>query len=159
MPVIVKEVGWGISPRTARLLADAGVAAIDVAGSGGTSWAEVEYHRTDDLLLRRLARTFVDWGIPTANTLMLVRETVPEMPLFASGGLRTGLDVAKCIALGANLVGLAAPFLKTAAISADAVLSEIDALKTELAVSMFLAGAEDIAALREPGRLVMEGSI
>lgn len=159
VPVIVKEVGWGISPRTARLLADAGVAAIDVAGSGGTSWAEVEYHRTDDLLLRRLARTFVDWGIPTADTLLLVREAVPEMTLFASGGLRTGLDVAKCIALGADLAGLAAPFLKAAAISADAVLSEIDALKTEFAVSMFLAGAENIAALREPGRLVMESFI
>ena len=158
-PVIAKEVGWGISPQTARLLADAGVAAIDVAGSGGTSWAEVEYHRTDDLLLRRLARTFVDWGIPTAETLMLVREAVPEIPLFASGGLRTGLDVAKCLALGADMAGLAAPFLKAAAVSADAVLSEINALKAELSVSMFLAGAESIVALRDPGRLITASSI
>ena len=155
VPVVVKEVGWGISPRTARLLADAGVAAIDVAGAGGTSWSQVEYHRTEDPLLRRLARTFADWGIPTADSLRLVREALPEMTLFASGGLRSGIDVAKSIALGAEVAGLAAPFLKAAAHSVEAVAEEIRAIEMELRVAMFASGARDLQALREPGRLLL----
>jgi len=158
VPVVAKEVGWGISPQTARLLGDVGVAAIDIAGSGGTSWSEVEYHRTEDPLLRRLARTFADWGIPTAESLLLVSETLPEMTLFASGGLRTGIDVAKSIALGADLAGMAAPFLKAAAISAEAVLEEIKAIILELRVAMFVSGARDLQALREPGRLIFNNS-
>ena len=156
VPVVAKEVGWGISPQTAQLLADAGVAAIDVAGSGGTSWSQVEYHRTEDPLLRRLARTFADWGIPTAESLLLVSELLPEMRLFASGGLRTGIDVAKSIALGADLAGLASPFLKAAARSTEAVLSEIEAISTELRVAMFVSGAGTLISLREPGRLVID---
>ena len=155
VPVIAKEVGWGISAQTARLLADAGVAAIDVAGSGGTSWSQVEYHRTEDPLLRRLARTFADWGIPTAESLLMVRETLPEMPLFASGGLRTGLDVAKCIALGADIAGVASPFLKAAARSVEAVTEEIRAIEMELRVAMFVSGARELNALRDPGRLIL----
>ncbi len=153
VPVIAKEVGWGISSQTAQLLADAGVAAIDVAGSGGTSWSQVEYHRNDDPLMRRLARTFADWGIPTAESLLLVRETLPGMLLFASGGLRTGVDVAKSIALGADLAGMAAPFLHAAADSAEKVAAEITAVVTELRVAMFASGARDLQALRDPGRL------
>ncbi len=154
VPVIAKEVGWGVSAQTARLLADAGVAAIDVAGAGGTSWSQVEYHRTDDPLLRRLARTFADWGIPTAESLLLVREALPEMRLFASGGLRSGIDAAKSIALGADVAGLASPFLKAAAQSAEAVVEEIRAIEMELRVAMFVSGARDLQALREPGRLI-----
>ncbi len=153
VPVIAKEVGWGVSPQTARLLADAGVAAIDVAGSGGTSWAEVERHRTDDPLLQRLARTFADWGIPTADSLQMLHQLMPDMPLFASGGLRTGLDAAKGLALGATLAGLAAPFLRAAAQSAAAVAAEIEALDAELRMAMFLSGSPHIDALRQPGRL------
>ena len=149
VPVIAKEVGWGISPRSARLLADAGVAAIDVAGSGGTSWAEVEYHRTSDPLLRRLARTFADWGIPTAESLQQVREILPHMTLFASGGLRNGIDVAKSIALGADLAGLAAPFLRPAVHGPEAVAAEIEALVAELRLTMFLTASADISALRK----------
>jgi isopentenyl-diphosphate delta-isomerase len=154
VPVIAKEVGWGISPQTARLLVNAGVAAIDVAGSGGTSWAAVEYHRASDPRLRRLAREFADWGIPTAESLLMVREVAPDIPLFASGGLRTGIDIAKCIALGADLTGIASPFLKAAAISAEAVYEEIQAVKHALRVAMFLAGAGRLNALRDYGRLV-----
>jgi len=154
VPVIAKEVGWGISPQTARLLADAGVAAIDVAGSGGTSWAEVEYHRTEDPRLQRLAREFADWGIPTADTLVMVREVLPDIPLFASGGLRTGIDIAKSIALGADLAGIAAPFLKAAVISAEAVYEEIQALMRSLRLAMFVSGAGDLNALRDHGRLI-----
>lgn len=157
VPVIAKEVGWGISPQTAQILADAGVAAIDVAGAGGTSWSQVEYHRNDNPMMQRLARTFADWGIPTAESLLLVSETLPEMILFASGGLRTGIDVAKSIALGADLVGMAAPFLHAAADSVEAVAAEIEAVVTELRVAMFVSGARDLQALREPGRLVIDG--
>ncbi len=158
VPVVVKEVGWGISPQTARLLADAGVAAIDVAGAGGTSWARVEYHRAQDPALRRLAQEFGDWGIPTAESLVAVREALPHVPLFASGGLRTGIDVAKSIALGAAMAGMAGPFLKAANESAQAVYDEIQAVVRGLRTAMFLSGAAHLAALREPGRLVRVGA-
>src|SRR6185436_2362855 len=100
VPVIAKEVGWGISERTAKLLASCGVQAIDVAGAGGTSWSQVEMHRAPDEFTRQLAATFVGWGIPTAESIMRVKQAVPEMTVFASGGLRDGLDIAKCVALG-----------------------------------------------------------
>ncbi len=157
VPVIAKEVGWGVSPQTARLLADAGVVAIDVAGAGGTSWTEVEYHRTPTARLRRIARVFADWGIPTVESLMLVREVSPTMTLFASGGLRTGIDVAKCLALGVDLCGMAGPFLRPATESVEAVADEIAATVHELSVAMFVAGAGTVGALREPGRLVEIG--
>jgi len=154
VPVVVKEVGWGISGTLARRLADAGVAAIDVAGAGGTSWSQVEMHRAPTEARRRLAATFADWGIPTAQALVMVRSSVPELPVIASGGIRTGIDVAKCLALGASVVGLASPFLKAAAISADAVIAEAEALAAELRVAMFCAGAGNVSALRESGRLL-----
>ena len=121
VPVIVKEVGWGISERTARILAECGVAAIDVAGAGGTSWSQVEMHRAPDDFTRQLAATFVDWGIPTADSILNVRKAAPGMTIFASGGLKDGLDIAKCIALGATLGGFAGQFLKAAAISTEKV--------------------------------------
>lgn len=154
-PVVVKEVGWGISASLARQLAAAGVAAIDVAGAGGTSWSEVEYHRAPTERLRRLARTFADWGIPTAESLTMVGAALPHLPRIASGGIRDGIDVAKCLALGASAAGLASPFLKAAVQSVEAVVDTIDALADELRIAMFCAGAGDIAALREPGRLVL----
>jgi isopentenyl-diphosphate delta-isomerase len=154
VPVVLKEVGWGISAPVARRLADAGVAAIDVAGSGGTSWSEVEYHRAPTERLQRLARTFADWGIPTAESLVAVGKAVPHLPRLASGGIRDGIDVAKCLALGATAAGLASPFLKAAAVSAQAVVDTIDLLADELRIAMFCAGAGDVATLREPGRLV-----
>jgi isopentenyl-diphosphate delta-isomerase len=115
VPVVVKEVGWGISEKAARMLAEAGVAAIDVAGAGGTSWSQVELHRAEDKFTRQLAATFVGWGIPTAEAILNVKRAVPGMAIFASGGLKDGLDIAKCIALGATLGGVAGQFLKVAA--------------------------------------------
>lgn len=153
VPVVVKEVGWGISGALARRLADAGVAAIDVAGAGGTSWSEVEYHRAPDDRLRHLARAFADWGIPTADSLIAVAEAAPDLPRIASGGIRSGIDVAKCAALGAAAAGLAAPFLRAAVLSAEAVVEAIDLLLDELRIAMFCAGAGDLAALRAPGVL------
>ncbi len=154
VPVVVKEVGWGISADLAQRLAEAGVAVIDVAGAGGTSWSEVEYHRAPSERLRRLARAFADWGIPTAESLTAVGATVPHLPRIASGGIRDGIDVAKCVALGASAAGLASPFLKAAVVSAEAVVDTIDFLVEELRIAMFCAGAGDLAALRQPGRLV-----
>ena len=154
VPVIAKEVGWGISSQTAHMLADAGVSVIDVAGAGGTSWTEVEYHRAPTARMRRIARVFADWGIPTAESLALVHEAVPGMTLFASGGLRTGIDIAKCLALGADLCGMAGPFLRPATESVEAVADEIATVVHELSLAMFVSGAGTVAALREPGRLL-----
>ncbi len=149
VPVIAKEVGWGISPQAARQLADVGVAAIDVAGAGGTSWTEVEYHRAPTIHHARVARAFADWGIPTADSIRYVREAVPGLPIIASGGLRDGVDVAKCIALGAELGGMAGPFLKAAVQGVEAVQMVIWELATELRIAMFAAGAGSIAALKQ----------
>ena len=149
VPVIIKEVGWGISRQAAEMLAEAGVAAIDVAGAGGTSWTEVEMHRAETDHGRQIASTFVNWGIPTAESIQIIRETLPDMPILASGGLRNGLDISKSIALGAAMGGLAGPFLKAAAISADAVVAEINRIKREIQISMFGAGAGNLKALAD----------
>ena len=161
VPVIAKEVGWGISERTARLLIEAGIGAIDVAGAGGTSWSQVEMYRAPTVRLRRLAAAFADWGIPTAESLQTVctvraQQGRPQLPVFASGGIRSGQDVAKCAAFGADLVGLASPFLKRAVQSADAVVDEMELLMAELRIAMFCSGAADITALRQPGVLVCQ---
>jgi isopentenyl-diphosphate delta-isomerase len=148
VPVIAKEVGWGFSETDVRLLAEAGVAAIDVAGAGGTSWSQVEMHRAQNGSQRRLAAAFVDWGVPTAEAIQNVRRAAPQLLIFASGGVRTGVDVAKCIALGARLGGMAEPFLKAAAQSLEATVQTIEELERELQVCMFAAGAGDLEQLR-----------
>jgi isopentenyl-diphosphate delta-isomerase len=152
VPVIAKEVGWGISERTARLLADCGVSAIDVAGAGGTSWSQVEMHRAPDEFTRNLAASFVGWGIPTAESLLNVRNAVPAITLIASGGLRDGLDVAKCLALGAALGGMAGNFLKAAAISTESVIDLIKLTQQQIRVAMFATGAASLDKL-DIGRL------
>lgn len=160
-PVVVKEVGWGISHAVARRLIEAGVSAIDVAGAGGTSWSQVEMHRAPTERLRRLAGAFANWGIPTAESLLAAdaaRSALgrADVHLFASGGIRGGQEIAKCVALGADLVGLASPFLKKAVLSAEDVAEEMEILSTELRITMFCSGAGDLAALRQPGVLVKE---
>ena len=158
-PVVIKEVGWGISAQATRQLIEAGASAIDVAGAGGTSWSQVEMHRAPTERLRRLAGAFANWGIPTVESLTTantVRKALgrDEIHLFASGGIRSGQDIAKCVALGADLVGLASPFLKKAVLSAEEVAEEMEILATELRIAMFCSGAGDLAALRQPGVLV-----
>ena len=148
VPVLAKEVGWGISERTARILADCGVAGIDVAGAGGTSWSQVEMHRAPDEFTRELAGTFVGWGIPTADSVMSVRRAAPGLTIFASGGLKDGLDIAKCIALGATLGGMAGQFLRAAALSTEQVVEVMKLAKKQIEVTMFAAG---IARLQEFG--------
>lgn len=147
VPVIAKEVGWGISERTAKLLSNCGVSAIDVAGAGGTSWSQVEMHRAPDEFTGQLAATFVGWGIPTADSILNVKKAVPDMMIFASGGLMDGLDIAKCIALGATLGGMANPFLKAAAISSNKIQEFIKLTIKQIQVTMFCAGIIDLLSL------------
>ncbi len=149
MPVIAKEVGWGFSEKAAHMLVQAGIAAIDVAGAGGTSWTQVEMHRAQNQSQARLAAAFLDWGIPTAESILLVRKAAPELLVFASGGLRTGIDIAKCIALGAVLGGMAGPFLKAAVDSVDLTVETIREISREIQVCMFAAGASNLADLQQ----------
>jgi isopentenyl-diphosphate delta-isomerase len=148
VPVIAKEVGWGISERTAKLLSDCGVQAIDVAGAGGTSWSQVEMHRAPDEFTRQLAATFVGWGIPTADSILNVKKAVPEMTIFASGGIKDGLDIAKCIALGATLGGMAGNFLKAAAISTEKAVDVMKLTKRQIEVTMFACGVDKLEGLK-----------
>jgi isopentenyl-diphosphate delta-isomerase len=149
VPVIVKEVGAGISREVAVKLEMAGVSAINVAGSGGTSWAGVEKLRADaskDKIKSRLGEMFWDWGIPTAASLLDVKKSV-KLPIIASGGLRNGLEAAKCIALGASMAAMAYPFLRAAAESRESVFAFADMLLSELKSTMFLVGARNISSM------------
>lgn len=153
VPVIAKEVGNGISAPMAEKLLAAGVAAIDVAGAGGTSWALVERDRATDARQHRLGQTFADWGIPTAECITSIRAAAPTAPLIASGGLRNGLEVAQAIALGADLAGLALPFLQAANESEAALHELVEILTAELATAMFCTGCSSLMELRSPGVL------
>lgn len=153
VPVVVKEIGYGLSAEVVRRLLSAGVSALDVAGAGGTSWSEVERHRIGDPVQKRVAAQFADWGIPTAESIRLVRSVSPDIPLIASGGIETGVDAAKCIALGADLVGTAWPLLRPALTSAQAVVDTIEAIVRALRIAMFCIGAQDIQALRHTPHL------
>jgi isopentenyl-diphosphate delta-isomerase len=148
VPVIAKEVGWGFSEATARRLASVGIAAIDVAGAGGTSWSQVEMYRAPTERLARVAGAFIDWGIPTSKSIQYCRRAAPDLPIIASGGISNGIEVAKAVALGAQLVGIAGDFLR--AIAKDGVKGAVELAETitdELRVAMFVSGAADIKAL------------
>ena len=153
VPVIAKEVGWGISERTAKLLADCGVDAIDVAGAGGTSWSQVEMHRAPDEFTRDLAATFVDWGISTTDSILNAKKAAPKMTILASGGLKNGLDIAKTIALGATLGGMAGPFLKAAMDSTDEIVETIGLLKSQIETVMFVTGSRRLVDLQNTNTL------
>jgi isopentenyl-diphosphate delta-isomerase len=148
VPVVIKEVGHGISEDTARSLSGAGVAGIDVAGAGGTAWSEVERHRVTTDGGNRLAATFASWGIPTADSILMSRRGAPDLMLIASGGIRTGLDVAKAVALGSDAAGIAAPLLRAANDSTEAVIALLQQVIQELKVAMFCIGAANIVALK-----------
>lgn len=156
VPVIAKEVGFGISEDTARQLADVGVAAIDVAGAGGTSWAAVEAYRAPSAFLRELAEAFWDWGIPTAESLVHARRGAPNTPLIASGGIRDGVEAAKCIALGASLVGFASPMLRLADRGVEEVIAGIKMIEEQMRTAMFGIGAANLDALRNTQHLKAE---
>ena len=147
VPVVVKEVGWGISEEAARMLVGAGVSAIDVAGAGGTSWSQVEMYRIDDPYQVQVAAAFRDWGIPTAESILAVRRETQDLPLIASGGIRNGVDAAKCLALGANLCGMAGHFLKAAAKSYEDLQKTANMLTRQMRIAMFSAGVSEVAQL------------
>ncbi len=142
IPVIAKEVGHGISGRVAEKLAGAGVAAIDVAGAGGTSWAAVEGFRKD----RQAGETFRDWGIPTAECIVDVKKRC-NIPVIASGGIRSGIDIVKSISLGASICGISAPLLKPATESAEEVIRYLKNIIKEIRIAMFCTGARKISEL------------
>lgn len=147
-PIIAKEVGSGISGDAARRLVSCGVAAIDVAGAGGTSWAAVEGSRAGDAHGQSLGEIFRNWGIPTVRCLADVSAACPAVPLIASGGLRHGLDGAKAIRLGATLLGQAAALLGPAVAGTDAVIAHVDSFATALRIACLATGSPDLAALR-----------
>lgn len=154
-PVIVKEVGWGISAKVARQLSAAGVSAIDVSGAGGTSWSQVEKFRNKDDVPVGIAEAFADWGIPLVESLMQVRDAVPDIPVIASGGLNTGIDLGKCIALGAALGGFAGAILPAAVTSAEEVEKFLQVTEGQLKIAMFASGIGNIDLLKNTS-LVME---
>jgi len=152
-PIIVKEVGFGISPETARRLANCGVAAIDVAGAGGTSWAAVEGAVTPDPRLASLADLFRDWGLPTAMAISAIRDALPEMSLIGSGGIRNGLEAAKAIRLGADIVAQAGSVLAEAIKGPEAVVTHFETLAHALRLACFATGSSNLTDLRS-ARLV-----
>ncbi len=147
VPVIAKGVGSGISPETAERLFSVGVAAIDVAGAGGTSWARVEGRRSGDARREALAESFASWGYPTAEATARLRAAFPAGVLVASGGVRSGVDIAKALALGANLAGIGLPLLEPATRSSEAVGEALDALIDGLRIAMFASGCRRIEDL------------
>ena len=147
VPVIVKEVGAGIGPSAAKRLMEAGVSWIEVAGRGGTSWASIELDRNESQREREIAAPFVDWGMDTVELLPAVHSACPTLHLIGSGGVRHGLDIARCIRLGAQMTALAQPFLASALDSTEAVIEKIAILQEQLRWAMFLTGSQNLSDL------------
>lgn len=154
IPILLKEVGSGISPADIELGLKAGVTHFDVAGTGGTSWSRIEHHRRNDG--SDLGIKFQDWGIPTPVALKLANPYINRATIVASGGLRDGIDIIKSVILGASLCGIAAPLLKPAMESADAVVTEIEKIKKEFRTAMFLLGAPDVPTLFNNPALILD---
>ncbi len=143
-PLMLKEVGHGLSARVAERVREVGFSALDVAGAGGTSWARVE----EFVLYGEVRhRDLAEWGIPTAEALVQVHGVLPEMPLVASGGVRSGVDAVKALALGAQVVAVARPLLAPATDSVEAVVNWLEHFIWELKVAMYCSGAGDLEAL------------
>jgi len=153
IPVIVKESGAGISADVAKRLMKTKIAAIDVGGLSGTSFAAIEHYRAEihsNKLYARLGRTFWNWGIPTPLSVINVGEATDwRIPIIATGGIRNGLDASKALALGADMVGIARTLLKPAVESKDAVVFEMESIIRELRAAMFLMGVDEVSKLKE----------
>ena len=153
-PVLLKEVGSGFSVQDLEKGLASGIQYFDVAGKGGTSWSRIEHHRNrsseDDLGL-----CFQDWGIDTVTALKMLNPHINEATLISSGGLRNGIDMLKSVILGASICGLAAPFLKPAMESTEAVVFEIEKLRREFNTAMFLLGMKDIKSLFNNQSLIL----
>jgi len=155
VPVIVKEVGCGISSEVARMLEEVGVKAIDVAGAGGTCWAKIEMLRLkEDDERRKVAKTFLDWGIPTAASIIEVSSAV-SIEVIGSGGIRSGIDIAKALSIGADMAGVAHPLLKPATESVESVAKVLRRLRSELRMAMFLTGCKDVEELKNSPHVIL----
>lgn len=157
VPVGAKEVGFGIDGTVAEKLYNAGISYIDVAGAGGTSWSQVEKLRSRNPLKKAAAEAFNNWGIPTKDCIVSVRSHLPEVPLVASGGMNTGVDAAKAITLGADLIGFARHLLKSATESAEAVIQTMEQIELELKMTMFGIGVKNIEELKNTNRVSVMG--
>jgi len=158
IPIIVKEVGSGISADVAIKLEKSGINSINVAGAGGTSWAGIEKIRADqhnEYLKSQLGELFWDWGIPTALSILLVSNSV-KIPVIASGGLRNGLEIAKCLILGANVCAMAFPFLKRASKSEEELEKFTQLILSEIRSTMFLLGAKDVHSLKNTRYILID---
>ena len=150
VPVLVKEVGAGMDPQTAKRLAGTGVRAIDVGGRGGTSWGWIEGLRSADPQVLDLAQNFRDWGLTTGEALTLAREAICQnsaLQLIATGGIRTGIDVAKAVALGATMAGIGLPLFRAALKGTDEVEKTLDQIIKGLKTVMMCTGSRTLSAL------------
>lgn len=153
VPVGVKEVGFGIDGVVAKKLYDAGVTFIDVAGAGGTSWSQVEKYRSKEPVRKAAAEAFNTWGTPTKDCIISVRNKLKEVPLIASGGMNTGVDAAKAIAIGADMAGYARRLLQSATESAEAVMQTMEQIELEMRIAMFGVGVSTIEELKKTNRV------
>jgi isopentenyl-diphosphate Delta-isomerase len=155
VPIGVKEVGMGIDESTAEKLISAGIQFIDVAGAGGTSWIQVESYRSEDAARKKAAEAFLDWGLPTSESIVAVRELSKELPVISSGGLKHGVDAAKSIALGADIAGFGRSLLQSAVEKdAEALILQMDRIEFECRAAMFGIGAASIDELKSTKRLL-----
>src|SRR5699024_1129499 len=157
VPVGVKEVGFGIDGTVARKLYDAGVTYIEVAGAGGTSWSQVEKLRSEEPLRKAAAEAFNSWGIRTEECIVSVKNALSEVPVVASGGMKTGLDAAKAITIGADVVGFAKQLLQSATESTESVLNTMDQIELELKMAMLGIGVQNIDGLKNTKRVAIKG--
>ena len=153
IPFIAKQVGEGFSKEDAIVLKEIGFDGIDVAGSGGTSWAMVEYYRIKEKEFREFSERFLDWGIPTAVSLFYVKDVFPGT-IIASGGIRSGIDMAKSIAIGGHCCGVALPVLRAALKDSKEVVKVLERMIKELKTTMFLVGCENIEELRRANYII-----
>lgn len=151
VPIILKEVGAGLSPKDIELGLQAGITHFDLAGRGGTSWSRIEAHRADN----PLGFIFQDWGLTTVEALQLCRPYQPNAYFIASGGIRNGIDMVKAVIMGGHLCGIAAPLLAPALESTDKVVHTIEQFKQEFVTAQFLLGIDQVEALHLNNALLL----
>lgn len=157
VPVGAKEVGFGIDGTIAQKLYDAGISYVDVAGAGGTSWSQVEKLRSNDPLKKAAAEAFNHWGIPTKDCIVSVRSALPDVPVVSSGGMKTGMDAAKALTIGADVIGFARKLLQAATESDAAVIETMEQIELELKMTMFGIGAKTLDDLKNTKRVSIMG--
>lgn len=158
VPVGVKEVGFGIDGVVAEKLSNVGIAYIDVAGAGGTSWSQVEKLRSKDPLRKAAAEAFNNWGLPTKDCIVSVRSHLSEAPIVASGGMKTGVDAAKAITIGADIIGYARHLLHAATESPEEVIQTMEQIELELKMTMFGIGVKTLEELKNTNRVDIMGT-